>query len=497
MTQPLLLIRADAGPQIGTGHVMRCLALAQAWQDAGGHAVFATAQEIPAIERRLRSEGFGVERIAAESGSARDAELTAELAAPADWIVLDGYCFREEYQRAVKNSGQKVLLIDDYGQVGRYCADLVVDQNCNTRQEFYRDREPQTELLLGAEYGLLRREFHAWREWNREFPAAARKVLVTLGGADPGNVTPRIIAALRRLAIAGLESTVLLGAANPYRTEIEQAVRGSESIRLAYNVANVPWEMASADIAIIAAGGTLWELLFMGCAVLSYSRNQIHAGVLADLAERGAVNYVGDVDDIDEERLAEQITHVASHRACRERMSKNSRAVVDGMGAQRVLAAMGLEASHAEVRMVTVSAGEREEFMRMARKHFSELNPDFTPHADWNGRYFENIQTNSNYFLRWMMKGNERAGFILFGIEKHRFLPRETGMIYEVYVAPEHRRNGIARICAAQAITELRAFCPSKIQLETVDGNEKANALWRSMGFQGVSERFVLQDGGK
>jgi ribosomal protein S18 acetylase RimI-like enzyme len=94
-----------------------------------------------------------------------------------------------------------------------------------------------------------------------------------------------------------------------------------------------------------------------------------------------------------------------------------------------------------------------------------------------------------------MMSGRERAGFMLYGIENHRFLPRTTGMIYEVYVAPQHRRKGIARICARQAIAELRSFCPSKLQLETVEGNEKANSLWQSMGFRRVSERFVLQDG--
>jgi UDP-2,4-diacetamido-2,4,6-trideoxy-beta-L-altropyranose hydrolase len=498
MSQNLLLIRADAGSEIGTGHVMRCLALAQAWQDAGGQAVFATTAEVSGVEQRLSSEGFAVERIAAQPSTRDDAALTGRLARDlsATFTVLDGYRFGAEYQRSLKDSGQKILFIDDYGHAEHYFADYVLDQNSNANEEFYRNREPNAQLLLGTEYVLLRREFRAWREWKRDFPETARKLLVTLGGADPGNITLRIIQALKRVRVEGLETTVLVGAANPYWATLGSAARGDTSIRLVHNVANVPNEMARADVAIIAAGGTLWELLFMGNSVVSYSRNQIHSRILSDLAGRGAVHWLGDVDDLDEERLAQHITHVAGHRVCRERMSKSARGVVDGMGVNRVCQALGIQASGSSdaVRMVAVSASEKDEFLCMARQHFSELNPEFTPHPDWTQDYFASIQSNSAHYLRWIMRASERAGFILFGIEKHRFLPRQTGMIYELYVAPAHRRKGVARRCARQAIAELRSFNPSKIQLETVEGNAKANALWRSMGFSRVAERYVLQE---
>ncbi|HZU45617.1 MAG TPA: hypothetical protein VE994_23270, partial [Terriglobales bacterium] len=133
--EPTLLIRADAGPDIGTGHVMRCLALAQGWQDAGGRVVFATGHDLPGnVERRLTSEGFRIERIEGEPGSVRDVNLTRELASRlnAEYTVLDGYRFRADYQRTLKDAGQKLLVIDDYGRTGAYCADLLLDQNCGT-----------------------------------------------------------------------------------------------------------------------------------------------------------------------------------------------------------------------------------------------------------------------------------------------------------------------------------------------------------------------------
>ncbi len=500
--EPTLLIRADAGPDIGTGHVMRCLALAQGWQDAGGRCVFATGHELPGtVERRLTSEGFRIERIEGEPGSARDANLMRELASRlnAEYTVLDGYRFGADYQRTLKDAGQKLLVIDDYGRTGAYCADLLLDQNCGTTEDLYVNRESGTQLLLGTEYTLLRREFQPWREWKRQHPEKGYSLLVTMGGADPDNFTVKIIEALKHLEIEGMDVTVLIGAANPHGAALDLAVRGTGSIRLLRNVANVPSLMARAHAAIICGGGTLWELLFMGAAVLSYSRDAFQAKALSQLADRGSVIWLGDVKQFDEARLLEQVTHVLTHRTCRERMSNIAGTVVDGLGVQRVLGAMGVHISglNKAVRMVSISAGDKDEFMRLAAQYFSELNPAFTPHADWREHYFENIQDSPDHFLRWIMDGTERAGFILFGVERHRFLPRETGVIYDLYVAPEYRKKGIAHRCAGQAIAELRSLGPRKIQLETVEGNGNARALWSSLGFEKVADRFVLQEGGR
>lgn|SRR5262249_11553639 len=143
--------------------------------------------------------------------------------------------------------------------------------------------------------------------------------------------------------------------------------------------------------------------------------------------------------------------------------------------------------------MDPVSPRDRDEFMTMAEKHFRELNPAFEPHADWKAQYFENVLQNSSLFLRWIEVNGKRAGFILFGIEDHRFLPRRTGGIYELYIEPDFRRNGIARQCAAAAICELEAHSPAKIQLEIMDGNGAAKKLWASLGFRKFSERWVLR----
>ncbi len=145
------------------------------------------------------------------------------------------------------------------------------------------------------------------------------------------------------------------------------------------------------------------------------------------------------------------------------------------------------------LKMEPVSSLDRETFMRMAESHFRELNPEFEPHADWQEKYFENILSNRHLFLRWIIAEGKRAGFILFGIENHRFLPRQTGAIYELYVDPALRRSGIATAAASAAIRELQTHAPSKMQLEIVKGNHAAEGLWKSLGFEKVSERWTLK----
>jgi ribosomal protein S18 acetylase RimI-like enzyme len=142
--------------------------------------------------------------------------------------------------------------------------------------------------------------------------------------------------------------------------------------------------------------------------------------------------------------------------------------------------------------LVPVEASDRKDFVAISEQYFRELNPQFVPAPDWKAAYFENILGRKNYSLRWIVAAGQRVGFILYGIEEHRFLPRKIGVIYELYIVPEQRRTGIARACAGCVIAELQTLSASKIQLEVAEGNEAAAAFWKSLGFQKASERLVL-----
>lgn len=340
MTQETIVIRADASTQIGNGHVMRCLALAQAWQDAGGQVIFAMAMEAPALEARLRAEAMDVAHPLARPGSANDATQTATLAqqASAAWVVVDGYHFGAEYQHAIKEAGLNLLFVDDNGHAGHYYADLILNQNIYAHDRLYASREPYTGLLLGPRYILLRREFLKWQGWQRQIPEVARKVLVTLGGADPDNVTLEVIQALHQVAIDGLEAVVVVGASNPHYEELQSTIRTSPlAIRLERNVTNMPKLMAWAEVAVTGGGSTCWELAFMGLPsiVLVLADNQRPVAERLDAASV-ALN-LGRHEDLSPVKLAQALDQLLATADRRADMAKRGRELVDGRGATKVL----------------------------------------------------------------------------------------------------------------------------------------------------------------
>ncbi|WP_424096609.1 UDP-2,4-diacetamido-2,4,6-trideoxy-beta-L-altropyranose hydrolase [Moorena producens] len=335
-----LVIRADASPKIGTGHVMRCLALAQAWLQAGGQVILLMGTAAPELEARLQAEGIQVAHVSVSPGSGEDAEQTIAQAKAlgATWVVVDGYHFGADYQRVIKKAGLRLLFIDDYGHAAHYWADLVLNQNVYAHEGLYPKRESYTQLLLGTQYTFLRKEFWRWQGWQRQIPTVARKVLVTLGGADPDNVTLKVIQALQQVKVEGLEAVVVVGGSNPHYEQLQAAVHDSgAAITLKYNVTNMPELMAWADIAIAAGGSTCWELAFMGLPslVMILSENQ---QLIADkLGKLGISINLGWHYNFDFNNTAQALTALLHDSDARAGMSSLGRDLVDGSGSSRVV----------------------------------------------------------------------------------------------------------------------------------------------------------------
>ena len=333
-----LLVRADASVSVGTGHAMRCLALAQAWQDAGGRAVFAMTESTSSIQARLASETCTVVSFSALAGTRDDANQTIVLAREqqAEWVVVDGYQFGADYQRALKGAGLRVLFLDDYRHARHYSADLVLNQNVGASAAIYEDREAQTRLLLGPRYALLRREFAAWRQWNREILSSCHRVLVMMGGSDPENLTARAIEALALGRVDGLEVTVIVGGSSPHLAAINlSAARSGLSIKVQKDASNTAEFMAAADVAISAAGSTCWELCLLGLPALLVDVASNQTALAKELDRRGCAVHAGD-RTVSIGQLAAQLQRLIGSRELRQSLSSRSRELVDGNGARRV-----------------------------------------------------------------------------------------------------------------------------------------------------------------
>ncbi|MFN9607401.1 MAG: UDP-2,4-diacetamido-2,4,6-trideoxy-beta-L-altropyranose hydrolase [Pseudanabaena sp.] len=335
-----LIIRADASTQTGSGHVMRCLALAQAWNDQGGETILVLAEQILALESKLIAEGITLVYLETTIGSDEDAQQTASIANKyaASWVVVDGYQFGAKYQKELKGFGLKILFLDDNGHAEHYFSDLVLNQNISADINIYSSREPYTQLLLGTEYTLLRRDFLKWREWKRLVIPNAYKILVTLGGSDPENVTLKVIQSLSLIQNNNLDIVVVIGGTNPNYEQLTSFTKNSLlSISLQINVGNMDELMAWADIAIAAGGSTNWELAFMGLPsiVITIADNQ--KAIAAELDRQGAIINLGWHQDVTIEQIGLVLRELIGDRPKRETMSKKGRELVDGNGAKRVI----------------------------------------------------------------------------------------------------------------------------------------------------------------
>jgi UDP-2,4-diacetamido-2,4,6-trideoxy-beta-L-altropyranose hydrolase len=343
-----LLIRADASVSIGTGHIMRMIALGQAWQAQGGEVHFLCAEITSALEEGLASEGFELSRISAVLGSQEDLSETIHLITDtlqADRqnarVVLDGYHFGSDYQLGIKAAGFKLLVVDDYGHADFYHADWVLNQNISAREELYAKRSLDTKLLLGPKFAMLRKEFLPYKGWQREIAPVAKKILVTLGGSDPDNVTFKVIQALIDL---DLHVKVVIGGSNPHLREIENFIQSQNDstafIELVVNATNMPELMAWADAAVAAAGSTCWELAFMGLPSIFVILAENQVSIASRLEVEGLGVCLGNGVGLKKDKLAEAISTHAKNENFLQTVANQGRQMIDGYGAQRMVAEM-------------------------------------------------------------------------------------------------------------------------------------------------------------
>jgi len=322
---------------------MRCLALAQAWQDAGGSAVFAMVKPPHSVQARLQSEGVEVIQISGVAATSDDSEQTSRCVAKChpNWVVLDGYHFRADYELSLKRAGHRLLSVDDYGHLPHHHADIILDQNPQVPDHAYLHREANCTVLLGSRYVLLRREFSDWLDWKREIPNSGCRVLITMGGSDPDNLTGHALEAVAAAQLDDLEVTVVIGGSNPHANFLErvgQEMKGR--LRLLTDAKEMAHIMSESDVAIIAAGGTLWEALFMQCAVLSYARNPVQSAIVDKLQDEEAAVSLAGGQKAQKEYVTQTLLELVRSRERRSKLSKKGRELLDGLGAERVVSAL-------------------------------------------------------------------------------------------------------------------------------------------------------------
>ncbi len=349
-----VLVRTDASVEIGSGHLMRCLTLADQLRGEDAEVAFACRDLPGGMFDLLQAQGYQFARLplaeADESSQRDDAEETIKAVRQffpdgLDWLVVDHYGLDATWERMLRPHARKLMVIDDLAN-RRHDCDLLLDQN------YYRDLEQryqglvpeQCVTLLGPAYVLLRPEFIDARQRLRERDGTVQRILIFFGGSDPSNQTKKALNALKLLSRPEIAVDVVMGAANPYRDEIRSLCREMPNVQYHCQVSNMAELIAAADIAIGAGGATTWERCSLGLPTLTvvFADNQLQT--TEDLESFGAIIFLGWADKITASQLARSMESLIENPGLSGSLSKRAQFLMKGwLGTGVITAAMKKE----------------------------------------------------------------------------------------------------------------------------------------------------------
>jgi UDP-2,4-diacetamido-2,4,6-trideoxy-beta-L-altropyranose hydrolase len=357
-----VVFRTDASIQIGTGHVMRCLTLADALAAKGAPCTFICREHSGNLIEYIRSKGYAVYSLLMGTGAdadlahsewlgatqAQDVQACSSTIATLqpDWLVVDHYALDARWEGALAQYGCQVMVIDDLADRPHACQ-LLLDQTFGRQADDYRPLVPaDCTLMCGSSYALLRPEFAALRPYSlqRRAQPQLKHLLITMGGVDKDNVTAQVLNALRVCSLpADCEITVVMGTAAPWLADVQQqalSMPWPSTVRVGVN--NMAQLMADSDLAIGAAGATSWERCCLGLPsiLVVIAANQV--SIAAALTNAGAVVKL-ELPDLP--RLLAQIPAVSGDQAVLASMSQASSQICDGEGAGLVTREI-MKASH-------------------------------------------------------------------------------------------------------------------------------------------------------
>jgi len=351
------VFRADASLEIGTGHILRCLTLADALRASGSECFFVARDHIGNLHELVEARGYPLLRLGegdsvkvrgSTGGYAqwlgvdpmRDADDTRDQLSglSVDLLVVDHYGLDARWERSLRPICKRIMAVDDLAN-REHAVDVLLDQNLGKSPQDYEGRVPHScKLFLGPSFALLRPEFSAQRRASlrRRQEGQLRKVLVTMGGVDLENSTAMVLEALNAWGPpASLDVTVVLGPTFPWADHVLQQVkRLSFNSEVKVNVRDMAELMRDADLAIGAAGSTSWERCCMGLPTLQLVLAENQRPIADALGRAGAAHLLDPVAL--RSSLVAAMEQLIGDTTMLLRMSNIAAQLVDGHGAERV-----------------------------------------------------------------------------------------------------------------------------------------------------------------
>ena len=346
-----VVFRVDASLKMGTGHVMRCLTLAQILKENGVGVKFICRKHEGNLIDKIHLSGFNVQELevleetevnnklahshwlgATQQQDANDC-IDILKVKKTDLLIVDHYGIDEQWQEILKPYCEKIMVIDDLADRKHLC-DILLDQTFGRQQEDYLPLTPEyCEFLLGSQYALLRPEFSKWRPYSleRRRKPKFKQLLINMGGVDIDNVTENILDELRMCSLPDdINITVVMGAHAPHLESVK--LKSNEfpyNVDVKVDVDNMAEIMSNIDIAIGAAGATTWERCCLGLPTIQIVIADNQNIIAKSLARSNAIKLLQN-----RKELSRIIKNATGWMAS---VSDIARQVSDGLGLMRVV----------------------------------------------------------------------------------------------------------------------------------------------------------------
>ncbi|HOJ77862.1 MAG TPA: UDP-2,4-diacetamido-2,4,6-trideoxy-beta-L-altropyranose hydrolase [Bacillota bacterium] len=309
-----VLIRADASVQIGTGHIMRTLVMAQRLSSLG-RQVFFICSDLPGnLATYIEQKGFRVFLLPPFEHWMQDAEATKQVILKnfkeeSLLLVVDHYGLDFKWEQYLRPYVAQIMVIDDLANRVHDC-DRLLDQNfyLNLNERYQGLVPPECQMLLGPKHALLRPEFYRVKETLQRRDGIVRRILVFFGGSDPTNETMKTLEAIAMLQPLEIAVDLVVGASNPNQTAIKDVSSRFDNLVFHCQVENMAELIGRSDLAIGAGGTTALERCFLGlpAIVVTVAANQVET--VTALASAGALINLGWWQQVTATKVAQALT---------------------------------------------------------------------------------------------------------------------------------------------------------------------------------------------
>ena len=489
-----IAVRVDASVQIGTGHFMRCLTLADALKQRGAQTRFISRHLPDHLRSMLASKGHefiwldgirndGTLDELAHAGwlgvsQAQDAadSIRALSDGSWDWLVVDNYALDLRWESELRRTASRILVVDDIAD-RRHDCDVLLDQNFYADMGVrYTGKVPaHCQLLLGPRYALLRDEFRRLHEQIQPRSGAVRRVLVFFGGVDAGNHTGRAIEALSEMDVPDLHVDVVIGAQHPCRGQIEAAC-AQHGFICHVQTDRMAELMANADLAIGGGGSATWERCCLGLPALAVGTAENQQKQVADAAQEGLL-YSPEVGGDLRQTIRRHARALIENGCLRRLISHNGMQMVNGRGVLRVATSMGC--SGIEVRLARPDDAEKlfqwrnHPDIREASRNTNVI--DWQDHRKW----FASVLADSKKLLLMGHIAGAPVGVVRFDMQNDE-------AEVSIYLVPEKVSSGLGRSLLHSAELWLAANHPEtrEIRAHVLGANARSQKLFSDAGYQ-------------